>query len=350
MTPTATRFVAMGDPQAPFSTVLSVLRTHGLLGADDRLVSDVHLVSMGDHFDWGQRAARSEATRDGVTTLLWLSSHPPEQVTLLLGNHDLARVGELAGFDDETFMLAQLEAEAAYRLGDVDDAAERAFLVSFPSVPDAECLARDYGCFSVAQRDLVTALIRTRRFRLAASFFGVLLVHAGVTVPDLALIGLDPGASAVDLAAGLNAFLDARIDAWSTGPLNLDPFHRLGSATSGEGKGAVYHRPFDPTLSAGHKGPPPRRRFDPRELPVALTQVIGHIRDGKCRELMPKWCDPVEAGDGIRSLRVLGEVVEYRAGLQSMPQLIFIDAGMNHLAPEAYPLFDLSTHRPLAKP
>ena len=76
MTPTATHFVAMGDPQAPFATVMSVLRTHGLLAAGDRLRDDVHLVSMGDHFDWGQRAARSQATRDSITTLLWLSSQP----------------------------------------------------------------------------------------------------------------------------------------------------------------------------------------------------------------------------------------------------------------------------------
>jgi hypothetical protein len=343
----ATRFVAMGDPQASSAKVMAVLRAHALLTADDRLRPEVHLVSMGDHFDWGERAARSEATFDALKTLLWLSSHPPEQVTLLLGNHDLARVGELAVFDDDSFAHAQGLAEIAYAGGQVDAHAERALLAQYPAVPDAECLARDYGCFAVAQRDLVTSLLRTRRFRLAASFNDLLLVHAGVTVPDLQLIGIDPTLSAADLANALNRFLDDRVIRWTTGALNLDPFHRPGSAAEGEGTGAMYHRPIDPVTVGGRKGPPPRRRFDPRELPSSVTQVIGHIRDVKCRQLMPNWCEPGPGGDGIRSLRVDGELVEYRAGVVAKPALIFIDAGMHHVAPEAYPLFDLMNRRPL---
>jgi len=340
-----TRVVAMGDPQAPFNTVLGVLRTHGLLGADDRLRSDVHLVSMGDHFDWGHRAARSEATRDGLATLLWLSSHPPEQVTLILGNHDAARVGELAHFSDETFQEAQLQAETAYRLGDVDPLAEAALLARYPTVPDAECLARDFACFSVPQRDLVTALLREGRFRLALSHGDLLLLHAGVTVADLTNVGIDSTLPAAKLAQALNAFLDRRVAAWSGGPLDLLPLHRTGSASTGEGVGALYHRPIDPSMLGRPLGPPPNRRYDPRQLPPGLTQVIGHIRDAKCRELMPGWCTPGEPRDGIRSLRVTGEVVEYREGVQNLPQLIFLDAGMNHLAPEEYPLFDVSARQ-----
>ena len=60
---------------------------------------------------------------------------------------------------------------------------------------------------------------------------------------------------------------------------------------------------------------------------------------------MPRWCTPGEPRDGIRSLRVAGEVVEYRDGLQSGAQLIFLDAGMSHLPPEQYPLFDVSTRQ-----
>ena len=45
------RHVAMGDPQAPFATVLAVLDRHGLLKNDGQLRDDVQLVSMGDHFD-----------------------------------------------------------------------------------------------------------------------------------------------------------------------------------------------------------------------------------------------------------------------------------------------------------
>ncbi len=340
----------MGDPQAPFQTVLAVLRTHGLLKDDDRLRDDVHLISMGDHFDWGHRTARSEATADGISTLLWLSSHPPQRVTLILGNHDAARVCELALFDDATFQAAQLEAEAAYRLGDVDKVAEVALLAKYPQVPDAECLARDFGCFSVAQRKLVTALLREKRFRLATSHEDLLLLHAGVTVSDLAALHIEPTLPAQALASALNAFLDQRVEGWLDGPLDLWPLHRMGSAAHGEGIGALYHRPVDPQQMPTKLGPPPRRRYDPRELPSGLTQVVGHIRDAKCRELMPSWCAPGPACDGIRSLRVVGEAVEYRDGLQRVPQMIFIDAGMNHLPPEVYPLFDVSARRVLSPP
>lgn len=345
------RVIAMGDPQAPFSTVLAVLRTHGLLTKDDRLRDHVHLVSMGDHFDWGRRDDRAANADSSMQTLLWLAGHSSEQVTILLGNHDLARVGELASFDQVTFTQAQAESDAVYARGALDETAQAALLLKYPALPDAEMLARDYGCFVVTQREVVTELLLTKRFRLAAHVEGALLVHAGVTVADLEAIELDAHQTAEAIAPALNAFLDARVEAWAgTGPLNLEPFHRQGSASRGEGTGAMYHRPIDPSLLSEPLGNPPRRRFDPRELPMGLTQIIGHIRDNKCRELMPHWCEPGEARDGLRSLKVTGRMVEYRAGLQTGAQLIFVDAGMNHSPPAEYPLLDVASRRALERP
>ena len=134
------RRVAIGDPQASLRRFLTILEGHGLLGDDGRLEDEVHLVSLGDHFDWGDREGREEAASSGLRILAWLAAHPPDQVTLILGNHDLARMGELAGFDDEGFRLAQAEADGIYRHGVVDSEQERQFLARHPEVPSAECV------------------------------------------------------------------------------------------------------------------------------------------------------------------------------------------------------------------
>jgi hypothetical protein len=78
--------------------LLLILAAHGLLADDGTLFDDVRLVSIGDHFDWGPVRDRARATYDGLRTIAWLSSHPADQVILLAGNHDLARVGELLHF------------------------------------------------------------------------------------------------------------------------------------------------------------------------------------------------------------------------------------------------------------
>ena len=53
-----TRHLAIGDPQAPLQTFLSILDHHQLLGDHGRLRDEVMLVSMGDHFDYGTPEAR----------------------------------------------------------------------------------------------------------------------------------------------------------------------------------------------------------------------------------------------------------------------------------------------------
>lgn len=345
---TPTRHVAMGDPQAPFSTVLGVLDAHRLLQPDGRLHADVQLVSMGDHFDWGRPAERAQATADGVKFLSWLAAHPPEQTVIIAGNHDLARVCELAPFTtDEAFERAFAHASAAYRSGDVDLAAERAFLEAYPHVPDAECLARDFSCFSTEQQRLVTELLRTGRLQLAHEHAGLLLVHAGVTTADLASIGA-PSSDAASAARALNDFLADRVKRWSHGTLELGPLHQPGSATRGIARGALFHRPAFPRADPQFDGPP-RRRFDPRHLPAEFPQAIGHIRDKKARELLGEWADGAAPVDGpIRSLRVDGETVRYEAGALTNARLYFLDCGMSHTKPDRYELFDLDARRPLS--
>lgn len=348
------RRLAIGDPQAPFPTFLAILRRHGLLGDTGRLRDDVGLVSIGDHFDWGGPEARAEAARSGLELLQWLASHPPDQVALVAGNHDLARVGELAGFDDARFARAQAEADRAYRHGASDPGLEAAFLARYPELPTAECVARDLATFRGEQRRLVAELLRAGRFCLGlAAADDLLLCHAGVTLDDVRLLGVGEAqaADARVLAGALNAALDAAVAGWDgRSPLRIAGLHEPGSARNGEGRGILLQRPARPSqgpdavLFAG----PPRRRFDPRRLPAGLTQAVGHIRDAKCRALLGPWCDAAPAQDGpLRHLRVRGDDVRYARGLPARPDprsatLLFLDGGMNFVADlRDYELFDL---------
>src|SRR5262249_8976731 len=106
--------LAVGDPQAPLATFFEILERQGALSTDGRLARDVSLVSMGGHFAWGGPDGRAAAAEDGLQLLAWLAAPPPDQVTLLVGNHDLARVGELAAFDDARFAGVVAEADAGY--------------------------------------------------------------------------------------------------------------------------------------------------------------------------------------------------------------------------------------------
>jgi hypothetical protein len=351
--------VAMGDPQAPFDKVKAIFARYGLLGPDGRLRPHVQLTSMGDHFDWGRAEERVRAGDDGLRLLSWLASHPAEQVQLVLGNHDLGRVGELWSFDDARFEEAFALAYAAYtddRAG--RDEAERRFLERFPEVPSAECVARDLSTFRVAQRDLVTELLRSGRFRLAfAAAPDLLLSHAGVTQDELSARGLskDEARSAPHAAGALNGALDQAIAAWSGRPLCIPGLHQPGSVAQGEGRGMLYHRPELPELgNPKHFEGPPRRRFDPRRLPPGLTQAIGHTRDKKCQTLLAGWAAGPAAGEGpLRTLTVTGDAGLYRAGTHAGGDsrsaiVLFTDGGMSHSTVDAYELLDLDARRPLA--
>ncbi len=348
---------AIGDPQAPFATFRRVLDRHGLLASDGRLRPDVLLVSMGDHFDYGSREARDEAARSGLELLGWLAAHPEDQVVILAGNHDLARVGELAGFDDAAFAAVQKEADAVYDLTGADrEDAEKAFLAKHPNVPTAECIARDFSNFRVAQRELVHALLASGRMRAAYAAAGDLLMsHAGVTV-DAATPA--HGRDAASIAASLQARLAsafagyAKHDAATGLPFAVPSLpHRPGDAEHGEGDGIFYHRPAKPNAD-GTRQP---RRFDPRRLPPGITQVVGHIGDPKCRTLLtPAWTDDASPRHGVlRHLITDGAAVHYAHGTPSTTPaaaeaaMIFVDGGMAKAEPDAYELLDLDTRSAL---
>jgi hypothetical protein len=349
--------VLIGDPQAPFEKFLRILDHRELIGDDGRLAPDVQLVSMGDHFDWGKAVDRERAAFDGLLLLSWLAAHPPDQVTLIIGNHDLARVGELATFDDKRFVEIQREADEVYVDGHANEERERAFLVHVPQVPTAESVARDFGTFRVDQRDRVLELLRAGRFRIAAVLDdNMIACHAGVTADDLTAVGLgaEHHHDARRVADALNGVLDDAVAAGTKGPLSLGPLHHPGDAAYGEGRGIFYHRPSNPAHeSARYFEGPPRRRFDPRRLPRGLTQLIGHIRDNKCRSLLGEWADKAEAIDGpLRHLLTDGTSVRYAHGLASRPgreqaMMVFLDGGMSHAPIESYQLLDADRWRPL---
>lgn len=331
------RRVAVGDPQAPLEQFLEVLDARGLLDADGWLSPRVHLVSMGDHFDYGGAAEWRRAAEDGFALLSWLASHPVDQVTLLLGNHDSARVGELALLDDAGFANARAAAAAIYQGEKLprDAAAEVEFLRAFPALPSSELAARDFAAFEVRQRELVTSLLRAGRFRLATSAGSrVLVTHAGVTQRELAILGVD-GASAPKVEEALNRWLDAKVAAWRAGPLDLRPLHTHGDA-QGEGGGLLYHRAALRPDDGGER----RRRFPLHELPRGLTQVIGHVRDKKSLGLLG--LDPSRARPGaLRSLTVTDQGFEYRQAVVKGAHLLFLDGGMRECPPAEYQLLDL---------
>jgi hypothetical protein len=355
--PRGRRLRAVGDPQAPLGAFLAILEGHGLLGDDGWLMPDVHLVSMGDHFDWGVPAEREDVARSGLGLLGWLAAHPPEQVTLILGNHDLGRVGELAGFDDDSFRAAQAEADAVAS-GSAD---ERGFRERYPQLPTAEVASRDLATYRHAQARLVGDLLRARRFCAAlAPSPRLLLTHAGVTKQDLGLARVPAGdaSDAGAVASALNAALDGAMASWREGtPLAIADLHRPGSASQGEGRGIFYHRPGRPKLPdnpAELFAGPPRRRFDPRDLPPGLTQAVGHIGDRKCRHLLGEPWGPPASGATVgrlRHLRANHDEVAYAVGVGEAPDprealMLFLDGTMARADTRAYELLDLDTLRP----
>ena len=333
------RVVAMGDPQAPFARVMEVLRARDLVSGD-KLKDDVHLVVMGDYFDYGGRETRAEAAEGSAHLIAWLVSHTEEQVTLIAGNHDLARVGELAKMDDATFHRAQEEADKGY-LDNAPVRPEQAFKDEY-DLPGWEVVARDFSAFKERQRALVSDLLSARRMRAAfAPSAKVLLVHAGVTSAALEAAGAGEAKDARVLANALNRTLYAAYDAWRAGTtprLTIPGLHVPGSA-AGEGTGIFYHRPsITPQSAAG-------RRFHPRELPPGITQVIGHIGDAKCRELLGLDASAAKEGP-LRHLVARGESVHYAQGLPESDApaddaavMIFTDGGMLRAAPADYEVF-----------
>jgi hypothetical protein len=364
------RTFAMGDPQAPFAKVIEVLRLHGAL-AGDRLAPDVVLVSIGDHFDYDLRNPKL-AAGEGLAVLRWLASHPPDQVVLLLGNHDASRVMEMALLGDDEFEAARSLARSideTERTAGADAAAERTrreFTPAFPELPPPGVLGRDYASFTTEQRALVQQLLLAGRFRLATTAElpdgrTALLTHAGVTTRELGLIGAEgdsPEVIATALEAQLRAAVDAVRDDWQRGistPLSLEPLHVTGGKGE-EGGGLLYHRPSNPDLPTPDKAwrlaSTRPRRFDPRTLPTGLTQIAGHSGHAKCVHELGPWVAErakTRKHGGIRTLRVEGGTVVYDMGVvppaEAGADLILIDGELRRVAARDFALLPLARLR-----
>jgi hypothetical protein len=338
------RTFVMGDPQAPFAKVKELLDLHGALKGD-RLADDVVLVSIGDHFDYDYRDPET-ASREGLAILRWLASHDPEQVVLLFGNHDAARVMELATISDAEIAQAR---EASHRMTAHD------FALAYPALPAAGVVGRDYASFTSEQRALVMELLLAGRFHLAVTgelLDGrtALITHAGVTGRELALLGVpaDVFAIAGALEAQLAAAVERVATDWERGalaPLSLAPLHHAGPPGE-EGGGLLYHRPSNrstnPAGGAAWNTDRPRR-FDPRTLPP-ITQIAGHSGHAKCVQELADWCAPgahSRKHGGIRTLRVCDGTVCYDMGVAppvaGAADLILIDGELRRL-----PAFDVA--------
>ncbi len=353
----------IGDPQAPFAKVLEVLDRHGVL-AGDRIAEGVTLVSIGDHFDFNVEAP-AEAAREGLKTLRWLASHDPSQAVLLFGNHDAARVMELAHLDDETFQTARvLGREIDHVAKTVGPQAgqdrEKEFHATYPTLPSSGVISRDYASFTTEQRALVIELLLANRFSLARTCVlddgrPALLTHAGVTNRELAMLGIEFASEPRLIATTLAQFFSLAIDrvrpAWAKGEtaaLSLAPLHVTG-ANGEEGGGLLYHRPTNPASSkidlrwaASSERP---RRFDPRELPIGVTQVVGHTGHAKCVYELAAWTTEAARArkrGGIRTLRVTDKSVVYDTGVlpasHGATDMIFVDGELRRLPAHEVPL------------
>ena len=330
------RWFALGDPQSTFDKLTAILGAHDALDETGRLREGVGLLSIGDHFDFGPRGG-PEVGAEGLRFLRFLAAHPPDQVVMLAGNHDLSRVQELAFESDEGFGRARALADRARALaaaGDVRgaEALEAEFHAAHPRIPTVEIAARDYSGFAVEQQRFVQSLLVSGRLHLAhvARHQGlpVLFTHAGVTTRELGLLGLPGGADAAVIAAALEAFLAERVarvaPSWARGEqaaLDLAPLHVTGTAGR-EGGGLLYHRPSnrarpgaDVRWELDEQAP---RRFDPRTLPLGVVQVVGHSGHRKCKKELAGWVSAAAAAverGGIRTLRTDGDVIEYDLGV-----------------------------------
>jgi hypothetical protein len=339
----------LGDPQASFAAVMGLLSRYDLLGAGGRLRSDVHLISIGDHFDYDLRAPEVSG-REGLAVLRWLASHSADQVTLLFGNHDAARVVELAQVSDRELADARalaLELEETKRAQGRAAAKMRErteFLPRFP-ISTYGIVSRDYASFTTEQRALVVELLLAGRFHLAstgslADGREVLVTHAGVTDREVALLGVpaEPSALAAALEQLLADAIAARRDDWQRGtitPLSLEPVSQAG-VPGEEAGGLLAHRPTNPDRDGADPAwelvADRPRRFAPRELPRGLTQVAGHTNHTMCVRELAAWATPAARAEphaGIRTLRATATAITYDLGVlppaDDAADLILID-------------------------
>jgi hypothetical protein len=352
------RFFAIGDLQTRFEHLRAVLTEKGYLGSGGWLRPEVGLVAMGDYFDFGSAnppaGAELEArSREGVRILEWLAAHPPDQVVILLGNHDAVRVTELAGTSDDEFAAARdLALRAHASQADVD----HEFSLRFPGIPTPESARRDFATFHSCQRQALQKQLLAGRVVLGAvgerHGRSLLITHAGVTLREIGLLGLPATADAREICRALGEWLHDRVgrvrEAWEldeAAPLDLAPLHVAGTSHR-EAGGLLSHRPANPDL-ASEVDPDRPRRFHPLDLPPGLGQVCGHTRAGKAAHELRPWATEralaVRPG-ALRTLRVAGDEVTYDAGVLEgaggSALLYLVDVGLDEAPPEHVDLLE----------
>ena len=333
--------------------------TAGCSTLRDRLRAGIGLVSMGDHFDYGakrdfDRADRRRAGLEGCALLEWLTTHPPEQCRVLVGNHDLARVQDLARVDEATFAEAQAwAAERGARGKEAWLAAVAEFNERYPEIPTPGVAVRDFSTFVDEQPALLQRLLAEGRLdcALAGEVAGrpCLLTHTGVTTRELAMLDIPRERHPERIAAALARWFDDRVASaaslWGRGQratLDLTPVHVAGSSPNESG-GWFSSRPANPDRpgvesAAWETAPGKPRRFHPNTLPAGLWQVVGHTRHEKLAQEMVPWvADEFAVGDEyrVRSLRIVGEDVRYGPGLPLATDgaiVLFTDAGLHRCA------------------
>lgn len=290
------RWFAVGDPQTSFARFVAILDHHGLIGGDGWLRAEVGLVSMGDHFDYHSTEPLDVVGREGQRILAWLAAHPRDQVRLLLGNHDAARVIEFGAFTDDRFQQLAAEIKTLAK-------SELPAFTQRHGVASAGLVERDYSSWNEAQRAQVQSLLLASRYELAlvalVDHVPVLFTHAGVTKRELTLLNLAADSSALAVRSALQWQLHAAIEAvradWERKfptPLSLEPLH-VSPAPGREAGGLLAHRPANPNRPgienhAWEWDPERPRRFAIDQLPTAFDQAVGHTGRGTLeRELVP---------------------------------------------------------------
>jgi hypothetical protein len=360
--PPRTRWLALGDPQTRFDKAIEVLRLHDAIDeATGRLRDDVGLLSIGDHFDFGAEGG-PDVGAEGERFLRWLVDHPADQTIVLLGNHDLARVQELAMESDASFAAARTLALEIRAAEDPDDRAEMTtrFHREFPRIPTSEIAARDHSGFATSQRALLQSLLVARRVRLAQAALRdgapMLLSHACVTDRELDVLQLRDERAPTTIALALDRFLARAVDAvrdrWARGedaPLDLSPLNVMGT-TGREGGGLCYHRPANRARPGAdlkwELDAVAPRRFDPRSLPRSLAQACGHTGHHKCLVELEGWTTKRARETGfatLRTLRTNGVEVEYDVGVHAArggeATVWLIDGEIDRVAAEQLQLF-----------
>lgn len=353
---------AMGDLQCSFSQFLEVLESRSLLTGDTRLKPGVRLVTVGDYFDYHDKLTDSVAVtcKDGFNILNWLASHDSSQITILLGNHDIARVQELVSMSNERFKAAR---DLALTLNSSQSAmSDEDFFAKYPEIPNPLIVERDFSSYGEVQRDLLIQLLLDQRVQLASAENwrgqAILLNHAGVSIRELTILGCSESRDANEIAALLNSALEDGVnrvrEAWLARefvPLDLEPLHVSGISRQ-EGGGLLYHRPSNPDFYtdawAYDKVRP--RRYLPKNLPKGLIQGVGHTNHKKCRKELGDWVVGEAKERDCFDLRTLSVTaaneVSYRRGLPNeVPSLgatlLMLDGAINDCAPESYPLLEL---------